>query len=110
MGSILIKNEADGKQCKLAYNRSALVRMEKQGFNVQKIEEEPLSNICLLIRGAFYMHNPSLSDEEIDAIAEQIDGGEKFIQALLKLYSDVLMSLSGQKSSKEPKNFKWEMN
>lgn len=108
MGSILIKSD-DGKQYKLAYNRSAIVRMERQGFNVEKIDKEPLSTICLLIRGAFYMYNPSLSDDEIDAIAEHIDTSKAFVEALLELYTAVLTSLSGQTKDKS-KNFTWEKN
>ena len=107
MGSILIKNESDGKQYKLAYNRSAIVRMEKAGFDVQNIEKEPATTITLLVRGAFYMHNPSLSDEEIDAIADQIDAGDELIKALVELYSVAMMSLSGG-DKKQSKNFKWE--
>lgn len=106
MGKIVIKNEA-GKRYELEYNRSAIVRMEKAGFRVDLIDKEPLSTITLLIRGAFYMHNPSLTDEEIDALCEEIDTGEEFIKALMELYTSSVMSLSGQ-GKKETKNFKWE--
>ena len=109
MGSIYVMNEKDGKKYELAYNRSALVRMEQRGFKIENIEKEPLSTIVLLMRGAFYMHNPSLSDDEIDAICEDIDGGKDFIKALMELYSQALMSLSGE-DKKTTKNFKWEKN
>lgn len=107
MGSILITNEKDGKQYKLAFNRSAIVRMEKAGFDIQNIEKEPATTITLLVRGAFYMHNPSLSNDEIDAIADQIDKGDELIKALIELYSVAMMSLSGS-DKKQSKNFKWE--
>ncbi len=109
MGSILIKNEKDGKKYELAFSRSSLVKMERQGFNVQNIEKEPLSTIALLMRGAFYKNNPSLSDEEIDAICDDIEQSDELIKALLDLYSQCLMALSGQ-DNKQPKNFKWEKN
>ena len=109
MGSLIIKNEKDGKKYELAYNRSAIVRMEKQGFKIENIEKEPISTVILLMRGAFYMHNPSLSDDEIDAICDDIQGGDEFVKALLGLYTNVLMSLSGG-DKKTEKNFKWEKN
>lgn len=107
MGKIIIKNEADNKKYELEYNRSAIVRMEKQGFDVKKIDKEPIATIVLLMRGAFYMHNPSLSDEEIDAICDKLDKSDEFIQALLEIYTNALMALSGQ-DKKQAKNFKWE--
>ena len=109
MGKIVIKNEADNKKYELEYNRSAIVRMEKAGFKIENIQTEPISTIILLMRGAFYMHNPSLDDEEIDAICEQIDTGDEFVKVLIELYSNALMSLSGQNKEKT-KNFKWEKN
>lgn len=107
MGKIVIKNEAENKKYELEYNRSAIVRMEKAGFKIENIKDEPISTITCLLRGAFYMHNPSLEDEEIDAICDQLELGEEFFKVLLKLYTDALMSLSGQDKSKS-KNFKWE--
>jgi len=109
MGSILITNKADNKKYELEYNRSAIVRMEKQGFKIDLIKSEPLSTITLLMRGAFYMHNPSLDDEEIDKICDEVEGGDEFVKALLDLYTNALMSLSGQ-DNKQAKNFKWEKN
>ena len=105
MASILIKSS--DKEYKLEYNRSSIVRMEECGFNVQDIEKKPLSTIVLLIRGAFYMHNPSLSDDEIDEIADQIGGSEDFIKELTEMYMGALQSLTGDKKEKA-KNFKWE--
>lgn len=107
MGKIVIKNEADNKKYELEYNRSAIVRMEKEGFKVEKIDKEPLTTITLLMRGAFYMHNPSLTDEEIDAICDEIGLGDEFVKAVMELYTSALMSLSGQDKDKT-KNFKWE--
>ena len=108
MGNIVIKNEQGDKRYVLEYNRSAIVRMEREGFKIENIEKTPLSTIVLLMRGAFYMHNPSLSNEEIDAICEELEvGGDEFIKALMELYTSALMALSGQ-DKKKTKNFKWE--
>lgn len=107
MGSILITNEKDGKNYELAYCRSSLVRMEKEGFDIAKIDKEPLFHISLLIRGAFYKNNPSLSADEIDAICDDIGGMDELVKALMEMYKDCLMALSGQ-DKQETKNFKWE--
>lgn len=108
MGSILIVNEKDGKKYKLQYNRASIVRMERDGFNIEKIKTEPISTITCLYRGAFYMNNPSLTDDEIDAIVDDIDCGEEFTKALVELYGEALNSIVG--TSKQTKNFKWERN
>lgn len=107
MGKIVIKNEAENKKYELEYNRSAIVRMEKAGFSIDKMKTEPISTIVLLLRGAFYMHNPSLNDEEIDAICDQLELDEGFVKALTNLYTEALTSLSGQ-NKETTKNFKWE--
>lgn len=107
MGSIFITNDKDGKKYELAYNRSSLVRMEKEGFDLKKIETEPLFQITLLIRGAFYKNHPSLSNDEIDAICDDIGGMDGLVKELLSLYENGLMILSGQ-DKQDAKNFKWE--
>ena len=109
MGKIIIKNEAEEKKYELEYNRSALVRLEKAGFKIENIETEPISTITLLMRGAFYMHNPSLTDEEIDAICDQVEMSDEVVKKLIELYTEALLSLSGQDKNKS-KNFKWEKN
>lgn len=106
MASILLKS--NDKSYKLEYNRSSIVRMEESGFNVQDIEKKPLSTIVLLIRGAFYMHNSSLSDEEIDAITDQIGDTEGLIKVLTEMYMSVLQALTGDDKKDTSKNFKWE--
>jgi len=107
MASFVIIKSND-KNYKLEYNRSSIVRMEENGFDVQKMNEKPLSTIVLLMRGAFYMHNPSLTDEEIDAICEQITNSEELVKQLVEMYMKALNSLVGDK--KQEKNFKWEKN
>jgi len=109
MGSIFITNDKDGKKYELAYNRSSLVRMEKEGFNIEKIEAEPLFQITLLIRGSFYKNNPSLSADEIDAICDEIGGMDGFVKELLGMYENCLKVFSGQ-DKQDTKNFKWEKN
>ena len=107
MGSILLKSN-DGKHSyKLEYNRSSIVRMEENGFNVADIDKKPISTITLLIRGAFYMHNPSLTDSEIDEITEQVGNSVGLVEGLVQMYQDALTSLAGG-SKKDAKNFKWE--
>jgi len=108
MGKIVIKNEA-GKSYELAFNRSAIVRMEKAGFKAENIEKEPLSTVVLLMRGAFYKNYPQLADEEIDAICDEIEMDEAFIKAVMELYAEAVLSLNGQNKNTS-KNFKWEKN
>lgn len=105
MASILLKS--NDKSYRLEYNRSSIVRMEENGFNVKDIEKKPLSTIVMLIRGAFYMHNPSLSDDEIDEIANQIGDTDKLVKTLVEMYMSVLTALTGDKKDTS-KNFKWE--
>ena len=105
MASIVLN--VNDKKYKLEYNRASIVKMEEKGFDVQDIESKPISTIVMLERGAFYMHNPSLEDDEIDAICENVGGDEKFIAKLTELYMDALKSLTGDKKDKS-KNVKWE--
>lgn len=105
MASIVIKT--NDKQFKLAFNRNSIVRMEEDGFNVKDIETKPLSTIVKLIRGAFYMYQPDMTDDEIDAIVDEIDSSDEFVKALVEMYSNALSALTIGNQDKT-KNFKWE--
>ena len=105
MASIIIK---DGdKEYTLQFNRYSIVQMEEKGFDVKNIEKKPLSTITKLIRGAFYMHHPRMTDAEIDAVADKLGDTEKLVEELVKLYGDALMALT-QGNQDKSKNVMWE--
>lgn len=105
MASITIKGE--NKSYILEFNRNSIIRMEDNGFDVSGIEKKPLSTIVKLIRGAFYMHQPKMTDDEIDEITDQLGGDEDLIKALIEMYMDAVSCLTISKKD-ETKNFKWE--
>ena len=107
MASILIKGD-NGERYELEYNLSAIVKMEEKGFDIQQMSTKPLSTVIGLIRGAFIMHHPTMTDEEIDEIVAKIGDNEKLIEELTKLYAKALNFVSSGKSKDMSKNLKWE--
>lgn len=105
---ITIKSK-DGKQeYRLAYNRKALIAMEEMGFNINDYKKCPVKSTSAVFYGAFMMHHPELSHDEIDEILSNVSDTAGLITELLKLYSDAVSAIVS--NDKESKNLTWGKN
>lgn len=97
----------DGKEYKLAFTRSTIIRTEDLGFNIALIYDKPIKSLTLLWRGAFLANHSSLPNEEIEALFEKIDK-EGLMDALIDIYKAPVESLFVKDGEDSPKNaVKW---
>lgn len=107
MASIVIKGE-NNERYELEYNLFAIAKMEEKGFDIVQMEKKPISTLLGLISGAFIMHHPTMTDEEIKDVVARIGNNEKLIEELTKMYMEALNFLQGGKSKDSSKNLAWE--
>lgn len=98
----------------LEYTRNAVRQMEQQGFVLEKLSEQPMTMVPLLVYGAFTKHHKgikrSLMDEIYEHIADKIgDGDNGFIQALLEMYADTVNTLTDNSSVDEGNAAVWKV-
>ena len=98
----------------LEYTRNAVRQMEQQGFVLEKLSEQPMTMVPLLVYGAFTKHHKgikrTLMDEIYEHIADKIgDGDNGFIQALLEMYADTVNTLTDNSSVDEGNVAVWKV-
>jgi hypothetical protein len=98
----------------LEYSRNSVKQMEQQGFVLDKIPEQPMTQVPLLVYGAFVKNNKgikrSLVDEIYEHIADKIgDGDNGFIHALLEMYAETVNTLTDNNSVDEGNKAVWEL-
>ena len=107
MASIVIKGE-NNERYELEYNLFAIAKMEENGFDISNMEKKPISTLLGLIKGAFIMHQPTMTDDEVKEVVARIGNNEKLVEELTKMYMDALSFLNNGKSSDNSKNLVWE--
>ena len=98
----------------LEFSRNAVKQMEQQGFVLEKLSEQPMSMIPLLVYGAFIKNHKgikrSLVDEIYDHIANKIgDGDDGFIHALLEMYAETVNTLTDNANADEGNMAVWKV-
>lgn len=98
----------------LEYSRNSVKQMEQQGFVLEKISEQPMTMVPLLVYGAFIKNNKgikrSLVDEIYEHIADKIGDGENgFIHALLEMYAETVNTLTDNDSVEEGNRAVWKV-
>lgn len=102
-----IKLTVKEKEYKLEYNRRIVAMMDKQGFNVNKVEDNPLTMLTLLYRSAFKMNHPTLSDDKIDEVWKGVRGKQKLIAKLVEMYGNTIQSVLSDEEEIEEGNENW---
>lgn len=88
--------DCDGERYTLEFNRSTVKRMEREGFDIDRIESAPVSTIESLVDGAFEMHHPSMPHAARMRVWDSLGGkgGEGgLVRALITLYMAPVNSL-----------------
>ena len=103
------------KHYDLEFSRNSVKQMEQQGFILDKITDQPMTMVPLLVYGAFMKHNKgikrSLVDEIYEHIADKVGDGENgFIQTLLEMYSETVNVLMDNNSVEEGNVATWKVS
>ena len=103
MKTITVSDEY-GNKYTLEYTKNTILRMEKAGFSLDDFDRTPVTQVSLLVHGAFAAKHPSCKAETIDKIYESLKNKEGFIKKLLEMYSEHAEKLV------EEGNAEWEAN
>lgn len=103
-----------GTDYTLEYSRTSVKQMEQQGFVLDKIAEQPMNMVPLLVYGAFTKNHKgikrSLVDEIYEHIADKIGDGENgFIHALLEMYAETVNTLTDNAVADEGNMAVWKV-
>lgn len=74
----------------LQYNRNAIYQMEKMGFNILEMKDQPFNAIRLLIYGSLIMNHQDISLEFVDKLMSDINDLDGLVKALVEMYGNVL--------------------
>lgn len=96
---------ADGNEYHLEFDRDSITFLEKQGFALNKYSEQPMTQMPLLFRGAFYKNHKFTKTAEIDKIFDQIKDKDKLMTALVEMAGESYETLV--KGNNEG-NVEWE--
>lgn len=100
------------KEYVLEYSRNTVRAMEQQGFALDKLSEQPMNMVPLLVYGAFQKNhkgiNRKLVDEIYDHITDKIgDGEDGFIHVLLEMYAETVNTLTDNADVDEGNRAVW---
>lgn len=98
----------------LEFSRNAVKQMEQQGFVLEKISEQPMTQIPMLVYGAFMKNHKGIKRSLVDEIYEHItdkigDGDNGFIHALLEMYAETVNTLTDNDSVDEGNRAVWKV-
>jgi hypothetical protein len=104
----------DDKDYTLEYTRNSVRQMEQQGFVLEKLSEQPMNMVPLLVYGAFTKNHKGIKRSLVDEIYEHItdkigDGDNGFIHALLEMYAETVNTLTDNKSVDEGNMAVWKV-
>lgn len=99
----------------LEYNRTAVKRMEANGFSLDKLGDMPGTMVPLLVYGAFMKNHrglkPELMDEIFDNLANKDGDGENtFIKCLLEMYAETVNSMIDSEPADEGNAATWKVS
>lgn len=98
----------DGREYTLEFSRETVTNAEREGFNVNAIDDMPMTMIPEFFYRAFKMHHPEITKEATDKILFEDLGGFNRVDGLSKrlqeLYYVPFETLFGEKKENEPKN------
>lgn len=99
-----------GKMYILAFTRKTVMEMEREGFRFNELGNEPMTQITLLVHGAFKANCRMVSDEMIDEIYAHISDKSGFLQKLTEMYEEPLATLSDEPPEGDEGNVNWTAN
>ena len=96
----------------LEFSRTSVKQMEAQGFVLDKLAEQPMTMIPMLVYGAFTKNHKGIKRSLVDEIYEHItdkigDGENGFIHALLEMYAETVNTLTDNEAVDEGNRAVW---
>lgn len=104
-----IEIEYDGLTYKLGYSRATIRQMERAGFNINKIDESPVTYIPMLFEGAFLLHHKKVKQEKVNEIFKNLENKEDLLPELGKIYMESMSTLMDEPDENSAKKASWKI-
>ena len=95
----MVKFNHNGKEYTLEFNRKTALATERRGFQLDEIGSKPLSNLPLLVWGAFQKNHRKVTDEEAMKIFKSLNNRSELLNVLIEDYSATYTDLFGNEDS-----------
>lgn len=102
---MIVLKTADGNEYQLEFDRDSITYLERQGFALDKYSTQPMTQIPLLFKGAFYKNHRFVKDYEKDKIFENIKNKDKLMAALVEMVGESYETLV---KDNDEGNVEWE--
>ena len=93
----------------LEYNREAVKILESKGFRLENFDDKLMTNVPLLLQGAFIMHHPTITIGTIEKIYQNIPNKKDFSAQLYGMVADTYNTLFEEVDEKDAKKIEWKV-
>jgi hypothetical protein len=96
--------EIDGIDYTLEYNRDSIKKMEARGFSLADTKEKLVTNLDLLVEGAFMKNHPTLKPKRMEEIREHMYENydmEAMMEVLVEMIEGAIPNFSDNKNPKK---------
>lgn len=104
MKQITVSDEYGNKYV-LEYSKNTIVSMERAGFSLDKISDQPVLMTTLLIQGAFAKNHGRVKNETIEKIYNSLKNKEAFLKKLMEMYIEQTDTLADEGEAEWEANF-----
>ncbi len=85
--AIKIQFEADGSKYTLEFSKKTVKAMESRGFSIADVRSRPMTLLPMLFEGAFALHHPKMTSEQIQKIFGRMNDREALFDTLVSMYN-----------------------
>lgn len=88
-----IKFTYEDKDYTLEYTRRTITEMERKGFDLQEVQNKPMTMLPAMFAGAFLAHHRFVKQDVIDEIYAKMTNKEELIGKLAEMYNEPILAL-----------------
>lgn len=79
--------EADGSKYVLEYSKKTVRALESRGFSMRDVQSKPMTCLPMLFEGAFALHHPKMTSDDIQKIFGRMNNREELFNALVDMFN-----------------------
>ena len=107
--TIKIQNPENKKTYTLEFTRKTVAILERSGFEIKKLTDQPASMVPMLFQGAFLANHDRTKNETIEKMYEGLGDKVKLIQTLAEMYHEAYSTLFDSDETAEEGNPGWKV-
>lgn len=94
------------KEYTLEFTRNSIKKLERTGFNINELDNKPLTTLPRLFWGSFLAHHPYVTQDTTDEIFALLTNKEDLLSKLAEMYSEPILALMEEPENNEG-NVSW---